>query len=148
MKAKEYLAKFDADSLVVGDKKAVENLIFAFTDEVTSLIKLRNGRSNEAVKSILRELNQKWNTLCRLDKEKRLTLRKKLIIATAKNSDESFEIIWNLDPNKCPVVDLIALLNIRKAKPQDTLAYLALEADEWLREHMKILKTRFNGKDI
>lgn len=77
-----------------------------------------------------------------------MSLRQNLIKATATNPGDSFDIIWNLDPNKCSAVDVIALLNIRKTRPQDTLAYLALEADSWIRENMKILKARFNGEDI
>lgn len=71
MKAKEYLVKFEKDSKELGDMKATENLMNDFLDEIQGLAKVRNAKSNEAVISILLELNQKWNTLCRLDKNTR-----------------------------------------------------------------------------
>lgn len=67
MRAKEYLAKFDKDAQNLGDREATENLLNGFLDEIVGLAKARKAQSNEAVISIFLELNQKWNTLCRLD---------------------------------------------------------------------------------
>ena len=71
MKAKEYLTKFEKDSERLGDKEATIEMILDFLDEIQELAKARKAQSNEAVISIFLELNQKWNTLCRIDKKKR-----------------------------------------------------------------------------
>ena len=71
MKAKEYFAQFERDSQELGDKEATVNLIDGFLDEIKGLAKMRKAQSGEAVVSILLELNDKWNALCRLDKQKR-----------------------------------------------------------------------------
>ena len=69
MKAKEYLAKFEKDNRDLSDREATENLLNGFLDEIVDLAKARRAQSNEAVISIFLELNQKWNVLCRLDKQ-------------------------------------------------------------------------------
>lgn len=71
MKAKEYLAKFDKDTKEVGDREATVNLMTDFLHEVGTLAEARNAESNAAMLSIIRELNQKWDTLCKLDGYKR-----------------------------------------------------------------------------
>lgn len=71
MKAKEYLTKFERNSEEVGDKEATMKMIDDFLDEIQGLARARKAQNNEAVISIFLELNQKWNTLCRLDKKKR-----------------------------------------------------------------------------
>lgn len=71
MKAKEYLAKFEKDITEVNDKQATTNLINIFVGEIKDLIDVRHASEEGAVVSILRELNQKWNALCRLDKKRR-----------------------------------------------------------------------------
>lgn len=68
MKARQYLAKFEKDSREQGDRQATTNLLNGFLDEIVGLAKARRAQSNEAVISIFLELNQKWNSLCRLDK--------------------------------------------------------------------------------
>ena len=69
VKAKEYLAKFEKDNQNLGDREATENLLNGFLDEIVGLAKARRAQGNEAVISIFLELNQKWNALCRLDKQ-------------------------------------------------------------------------------
>ena len=71
MRAKEYLAKFEKDIQQVDDNQATTNLINMFIGEIKNIIDVRHAATEGAVVSILRELNQKWNTLCRLDKRRR-----------------------------------------------------------------------------
>lgn len=71
MKAKEYLAKFEKDYQEVGDRQATTNLVNMFIVEIKGMIDVRHATTEGAVVSILRELNQKWNALCRLDKKRR-----------------------------------------------------------------------------
>jgi hypothetical protein len=71
MKAKEYLAKFEKDITEVDDRQATTNLINMFIGEIKDLIVMRHASSEEAMVSILRELNRKWNALSRLDKKRR-----------------------------------------------------------------------------
>jgi len=71
MRAKEYLAKFEKDIQQVDDNQATTNLINMFIGEIKNMIDVRHAATEGAVVSILRELNQKWNTLCRLDKRRR-----------------------------------------------------------------------------
>ena len=71
MKAKEYLTKFEKDTLDFGDREAIENLLNGFLDEIQGLAKARNAQGNEALISIFLELNQKWNALCRIDTQTR-----------------------------------------------------------------------------
>jgi len=71
MRAKEYLAKFEKDIQQVDDNQATTNLVNMFIGEIKNIIDVRHAATEGAVVSILRELNQKWNTLCRLDKRRR-----------------------------------------------------------------------------
>lgn len=71
MKAKEYLERFEKVSKEVGDREATLNLMTDFLREVGTLAEARRAESNPAMLSIIRELNQKWDTLCRLDGHKR-----------------------------------------------------------------------------
>ena len=71
MKAKEYLAKFENDIRELNDDQATTGLVNMFIYEIKDMIDVRHAATEGAVVSILRELNQKWNTLCRLDKKRR-----------------------------------------------------------------------------
>lgn len=71
MKAKEYLAKFEKDIQELDDDQAITGLVNMFIYEIKDMIDVRHVATEGAVVSILRELNQKWNTLCKLDKKKR-----------------------------------------------------------------------------
>jgi len=71
MKAKEYLEMFEKDFQEVGDRQATTNLVNIMIGEIKDLIDVRRATTEGAVVSILRELNQKWNALCRLDKKRR-----------------------------------------------------------------------------
>ena len=101
MKAKEYLAKFEADCLDVGEKKATFSLIFEFMKEIKPLIELRNGRSNAAIESIIRELNQKWNALCRLDAKKRFKRNGFVLFCKARIEKDEHS------PEKFVVIDML-----------------------------------------
>jgi len=71
MKAKEYLEKFEKDYKELGDDQATTNLLNMFIGEIKNMIDVRHISLEEGVVSTLRELNQKWNALCRLDKKRR-----------------------------------------------------------------------------
>lgn len=71
MKAKEYLERFEKVSKEFGDREATLDLMNGFLREIATLTEVRKVQSNSAMLSILRELNQKWNALCRLDEHKR-----------------------------------------------------------------------------
>ena len=71
MKAKEYLAEFDKVSEKLGDRTATVGLMNSFLKEIATLTETRKAQSNPAMLSIIRELNQKWDTLCKLDSHKR-----------------------------------------------------------------------------
>ena len=71
MKAKEYLEKFDKEIQELGDRQATTNLVNMLISEIADMMKTRHVESEGAMVSILRELNQKWNALCRMDEKKR-----------------------------------------------------------------------------
>jgi len=71
MKAKEYLERFEKVSEEFGDREATLDLMNGFLREIATLTEVRRVHSNAAMLSILRELNQKWDALCRLDKHTR-----------------------------------------------------------------------------
>lgn len=71
MKAKEYLEKFDKEVKELGDRQATTNLVNEMIGEIKDMIDVRGATTEGAVVSILRELNQKWNALCRLDNHTR-----------------------------------------------------------------------------
>jgi len=71
MKAKECLEKFEKDFQEVGDMQATTNLLNILIGEIANMIKARHANSEGAIVAILRELNQKWNALCRLDEKGR-----------------------------------------------------------------------------
>jgi len=71
MKAKEYLEKFEKDYKELGDNRATTNLVNEFISEIVSMVDVRRATTEGAMVSILRELNQKWNALCRLDNHTR-----------------------------------------------------------------------------
>jgi hypothetical protein len=60
MKAKEYL-----DLYYKG--KQIADFIPLFIEETKSLIKIRHAKSDSAIDSIIREMNQKWLVLCKLN---------------------------------------------------------------------------------
>lgn len=69
MKAKEYFAKYD--SLIMGSvendevlTKNISALMIELSAEVNVLAEQRKARTNSAIAGILRELNEKWNSIC------------------------------------------------------------------------------------
>ena len=63
-----------------------------------------------------------------------------------KRANEPYRLIWELDPNTCSAKDIKTLLGIKKARLNDPLSYLGLEAKWWLQENVVILKKRFTHK--
>lgn len=66
-KAVEHYENFLGYVKEFGEKEAVEKLLFDFLDELEELTKIRNAQTFSAIKSIVLELNQKWNTLRKFD---------------------------------------------------------------------------------
>lgn len=70
MKAVEYYEEYGEKLMAdynVTSEMVMDNIIalfIAFCDEVSILCETRKVRTNEAVASILKEQNQKWNALC------------------------------------------------------------------------------------
>lgn len=69
MKAKEYFAKYD--SLLMGQvendeqlAQSISALLLELSAEVNVLAKQRKARTNSAIAGIVRELNEKWNSIC------------------------------------------------------------------------------------
>jgi len=69
-------------------------------------------------------------------------LRRKLL-KEQSDPEKQFILIADLNPKTCHFRDVKTLLLIKKARPSDRLAHLAMEADWWLKNHFKILKKRF-----
>ena len=67
MKAKEYYEKFLELEKTLGEKRAFVKTVIAFASEITDMAKTRNAHSNQALISIIKEQNQKWNALRKLD---------------------------------------------------------------------------------
>lgn len=67
MKAKDYLEKFYKDTKAGGDDRATFLLIVGFMDEAIELYKQRKCTGGDGLVSILREQNQKWTALCKLN---------------------------------------------------------------------------------
>lgn len=69
MKAKEYYASIK-DAIETHDemmlKDAVDNMFFSMNKEVRSLIKIRNVSLDRGAGPIIKEMNDKWNAVCRL----------------------------------------------------------------------------------
>ena len=71
-----------------------------------------------------------------------MRLRQKLL-KEQENPYRQFEIIADLNPHDCSLQEVKTLLLIKKSRPSDRLAHLAMEAEWWLKNHFKILKERF-----
>ena len=97
MKAKEYLIRFEKDSQELGDKIATTNLMDGFLDETQSIAKTRSAQSNEAIISIFLELNNKWNALCRLDRQGRFRKDGFIRLVRHRTVDVFPQIIFHLD---------------------------------------------------
>ena len=69
-------------------------------------------------------------------------LRRKLL-KEQNDPYKQFDTIAKINPKKCSFQDVKTLLLIRKARPSDRLAHLAMVADWWLKNHFKTLGKRF-----
>lgn len=67
MKAKEYYEEFLGYEKEFGEKQAFYKIVISFALEVEDIVKKRNAKSDQALISILRELNKKWNAMMRFD---------------------------------------------------------------------------------
>jgi hypothetical protein len=65
MKAKEYFDKYK-DRVIKLDDKVLNELVKDMNEEVIFLQKQRNAQNDNAIVPILKEVNQKWNALCRM----------------------------------------------------------------------------------
>ena len=63
MKAIEYYEKYRT---TIDTKKGIKELMIEMNNEAKELIKKRNAVTDNAGRSIIKELNQKWNALARI----------------------------------------------------------------------------------
>ena len=69
MKAKEYYAKYRGRISSPDDKVSlhgIADLVFDLSMELKSLLEKRNIRTNRAAASVVVELNDKYNAVCRM----------------------------------------------------------------------------------
>lgn len=69
MKARDYFEKYD--TLIMEEQKngeigTTKKLLLEMSDEVTAVCKQRKAVKDEAVIAVLKEINQKWNAICRM----------------------------------------------------------------------------------
>jgi len=67
MKAKEYYEEFLGYEKEFGEKQAFYKIAISFATEVTDIAKKRNAKSDQALISIIEELNQRWNAMAKMD---------------------------------------------------------------------------------
>lgn len=67
MKAKEYYKEFLSYEKNFGENRAFYHIAVSFAVELTDIAKKRNAHSDQALISILRELNKKWNAMMHFD---------------------------------------------------------------------------------
>lgn len=86
MKAQEYFEKYfenlgndDIEKIVMFSKEMIKD----FSAEINALMKQRNAKSNGAVEGVIREINEKWNSVV-------AKVNKKFGIETLKRN-----VIWN-----------------------------------------------------
>ena len=73
MKARDYFEKYD--TLIMEEQKngeigTTKKLLLEMSDEVTVVCKQRKAVKDEAVIAVLKEINQKWNAICRMYEKK------------------------------------------------------------------------------
>lgn len=73
MKARDYFEKYD--TLIMEEQKTAKlaqpkKLLLEMSDEVTAVCKQRKAVKDEAVIAVLKEINQKWNAICRMYEKK------------------------------------------------------------------------------
>ena len=69
MKARDYYEKYGSDILYdyrIDAHVAARDLFLEISDEVVDICKKRNVSSNSAFASVMKEINDKWNAICRL----------------------------------------------------------------------------------
>jgi hypothetical protein len=68
MKAKDYVEKYKVEMFSDNAErvtKAASELIFDLLKEVKTIMSIRNAKSNAALFSVLKEVNQKYNAICK-----------------------------------------------------------------------------------
>lgn len=75
MKARDYFEKYDILIMEEQKKKngeigTTKKLLLEMSDEVTAVCKQQKAVKDEAVIAVLKELNQKWNAICRMYEKK------------------------------------------------------------------------------
>lgn len=73
MKAKEYFELYDEPILrdqLAGSVKITKELVFKLSDEFKEICEKRNVKTEDAILAVIRELNQKWNSICGLYEKK------------------------------------------------------------------------------
>lgn len=65
MKAQEYFEMFfkDLEPTLPNIVESAKQMLSEFSGEITPLIQKRRSNSNSAIEGIVRELNQKWNSV-------------------------------------------------------------------------------------
>ena len=70
MKAKDYVEKY-CEKIAAGDDSAMREMFLDLSQEVVSLCKSRNVQFAKGQISVIKEVNEKWNTIARkMKKEK------------------------------------------------------------------------------
>ena len=77
MKARDYFEKYD--TLIMEEQKngeigTTKKLLLEMSDEVTAVCKQRKAVKDEAVIAVLKEINQKWNAICRMYEIRRFSV--------------------------------------------------------------------------
>ena len=74
MKAKEYFEKYEDLLIHATNDQAYKdssfNVFMDFSKESTDVIESRKAKKNTAVIAVMKEQNDKWNSLCRLFEKK------------------------------------------------------------------------------
>ena len=68
MKAKEYFEKYDEliiKDQIAGSIESAKKLLIELSDEAKNICEARHVK-RDAVVSVLKEINQKWNAICSL----------------------------------------------------------------------------------
>lgn len=73
-------------------------------------------------------------------------MRKRLIETTNNNDiDAAIDIIYNQNPTTISPTDLVFLLRLGRARSNNQLAYLKLEAEVWVRDNWAKIQKRIKN---
>jgi len=71
-----------------------------------------------------------------------MALRKQLIKLTNDNSNDVFDVIHKANPTTISLTDLVFLMRLARARANNQLAYLQLEAKMWIEDNWESIKSR------